>query len=546
MTQDKQDFTEEQKILLAEARMINSSLMGSDYIPFWGEAGDKLRTQVIRKIVRQCLEVPGIKFRELAGEVAIKLQDLDLLKAVLPRIDLESSRRSEALVQEAVKLHDPAYYTAIREYWKTIEPKVENDEDYRSNWHLRFCDAAELAFSYGTPEVFDVVHQEFDSWGDLPLVVKRKNWVLLDHILDHYLHTPETIVQLTNLLRGAGQPQLLEKVLKLGFQPDISRDPYENIIDLVPDSTFEEMLKDTDKILALPQAAGARLVSKKMFTRVEAVLSTQWAVPAHKRGKSQNEFIRGVVSTAGSLRKEGDYGSLERLLSLTFTYFKGEGLDQYCFDSFITGAIVDADTTAIELFHQAGYTPRGSFSAILLPQEGSVKFVQYLSDKGYYQLKDSLISRFLDFNGREDTAREEFYLRAVEAGLLNLDHFDALIHPQRTHSSQKVITDIVLNRRTAYTPAQLFHSIPSQYLTVELLKHFLAEDQTAVFQDIALRDRFKRYVAQNKVDVIKELISAGYELRPSERSGVTKSKNEAMIAVLPPRKKNRKNKKQQE
>lgn len=534
---------------MAETRMASSNLLSWDNtgINWFGSVADKLRTQVEAGLIRRCVSETDVGFQENAAFIAIEVHDVELLKQILPRLE-KRYRSCETLVRAAVQEQDPVYYLAIREFWRTLEPDPNNkDEEYLGKtWHLRFCDAKEIAFESATPELFDVVHKEFDSMEDIMDSLNNKNWTLVAHLLKNYEILPGQLAKMTNALREQGQEELLKQALSVGFQPNIERDPYENIIDLVTDSEFTEMLKNVEKIQVLPSKAGARLFNAGKLSRIEEILEVQEKIPEGRKIPVTREFLKGVLSQAGMMRKEGKYEELNWIFQLAKQHFKArEQFDRYVFDEFLNAAVNDRDIKAIDLYQAAGLTPEGYLSLDHVPEEGSLAFIQQLQSRGYTYLAEAALEAFLkfDYHSHEEgrTAQEEFYFKAAEAGVIPVEVYDRLLDPRRDLTPIAVVEDIILSGRFKYESAvQAFHVIHSRYMTPKLMAHFLEQDKEGVLKDILYQDKVRTYIGYKKTDVLKLVIAAGHEITKQERRAASKTKDEVLIALMS-RKKNKKN-----
>jgi len=549
MTQDSTGvYNEEQKVLLAMTRTMDSSfLKWDDSVQWHGGDGDNIRDKASAYLLRRCIHETGIKFQAKAARVAIEVNDAELLKQILPRLDISYST-SEEIVSKAVTSHNAQFYYIIREFWKSIEPDMANeDREYiRKTYHLHFCDALSIALKSGTPEVFDAVYGEFNDGNGLNLMiaVKASNWALVGHILSNHLVLPGMLAEVANALRVAKQDALVQKAMSLGFKPSIDRDPYENIIDMVHEDDFQKMLQSVDKILSLPREAAYRLVRSGEYDRIEAVLKVQSSVT--KQALNQEQFMLGLHYMLVKLREQGKYKDLTELFRLFKAYPKlstyGSGCG-YSIDSYVSSAVAHSDINALEIYFNAGLEFHGSITVNTPPQPASRTLVQYLITNGHHDLAGSAIMEFLDFDlsdGKD--AREQFYFKCIEDNLISDETFGCILHRNSYHLPLSIVEHIVLTERIKEPAANILLRVWPGYMSPKLMEYFLSKDKEETFKHIKWEDWGKYYTKNGKVEVMKLLIASGYEVSSTERAAATKSKNEAMIALLS--KKSRKNKKE--
>jgi hypothetical protein len=551
MTKDNiKVWSEEQKILLAMTRTMDSSILRWDDsgMAWHGQDGESIRDLAAAHLIKRCINETDIKFQDLSARIAIEVGDADLLSQVLPRLDIQYCS-CEAIVTRAVKSHDPRFYTIVRNFWKTIEPQGgREDREYISKtYHLQFCNAMEVALKEGTPEVLDVVYQEFcDELPDPMVSLRGSNWVLIAHIMKKYLVLPGKLAELTNALRVAKKDDLVVQATSIGFRPSIERDPYENIIDMVHEEDFQLMLQNVDKIRALPREAAYRLVNSGQYDRIEAIFKVITSIPLEKQETSQ--FLTGLYDKFHSLREQGKYQDLGEIFRLFKTYTPNINRPYYTLENYFSTAVENSDINAMETFFQSGLEYTGGVNLHGVPQLASPQVVQYLINNGHKTLAGSVIHEFLQFNRGSSNleineAKEKFYFKCIELNIIPKEIFETLLHCREYYMTPSIVEDMVLSERIDERALLVMQRVWPGYMTAKMMEYFLSKDKEHIMNYIKWQDWGKYFVEYKKIEVMQVLITAGYEVKPSERSAATKSKNEAMIALLS-RKKVKKNRKE--
>jgi hypothetical protein len=529
MTSTQTEMSEAETLLLIEMRIMEGNILDNFSFNSFDSRNDHLVTKVKANVLRRVVAESTIKFQEQAVYLAINAGDAALMTKVLPRLRLQYDI-SHSLVSHACRQHDVAYYFEIREFWKSlgyVAPKSEedlnNDELREFYYGKKFANPMDVIFHHGTSEVFDLAIQEFNDYSHVDQMVKGANWELIQHVVSQYQMPTDAVTKLANCLREkGGHDDLVDLTLKNGFTPDINRDPFDNILDLISDDDFYKAVMMKEKLKVIKAEAAKRLVWAGMFGRIEQILQ-------NLTKPTNSAFYPGIGYTLQYLAKSKEYDKITAVCNILKSWEGSDNDHYYAIQYFFEAAIGEGDIEPLRRFYKSGLTFDGEPHVCSLPTEKTLAVLLYLNDHATDRVMRAVIGSYLNFSYSdiEETrsVREAFYFKMVEAGLITQNIAGHVMWDcSYRRIPDSVVDDIICNdRRKEEEKGHIYYTLNSswaQYLTGKSMLH-LIQKESSIPQQI-WQESVKRFIGNNQIEVIRVLMDHGYQPDPIVRGYATR------------------------